>query len=220
MNMESMESIEKMAKKGTTTVGVIGKDCVVLAADQRASMGNLVASNRTTKVYKVTDKIVMTMAGLAGDGQTLVRYLRSQLSLYILKKKKHPSVKASATLLSNILFSNRLSPFPFWVQLLLGGYDTQPYIYSLDSAGSMQEENFVSTGSGSPVAYGLLEEGYKENMSKEEAIALAVKSVNVAIKRDIYTGDGITVYVIDKNSAKELPKSEISAVLDEKKSRK
>ncbi len=197
---------------GTTTVGVVCKDCVILAADKRASMGSLIAHKNTEKVLPITDRIVMTIAGGVGDAQILVKYLRSEMKAYELQENKGPSVKACASLLSHILFNGK-GYYPFMVQLLLAGADEHGVsLYSLDAGGGLLPDKYVSTGSGSPMAYGVLESGYKEGLSKDEGIKLAVKAISSAINRDVYTGDGVLVYVISRKGYTKLTADEIKKI--------
>ncbi len=207
-----MEKNETL-KTGTTTVGILAKDAVVLAADKRATMGYMVANKHVEKIVKINDYIAMTTAGSVGDAQTLARYLRAELELYENISNRKPSVKAAATLLANILFQGRMSFLPYYVQLILAGYDSKPRLFSLDAGGSVLEENYTSTGSGSPFAYGVLEDNFKENLSKDEAIKIAVKAVSAATKRDVFSGEGIDVWIINKKGIKKLTKEEVNKVL-------
>lgn len=204
-------------KKGTTTIGIVCKDGIVLAADKRASMGYLVAHKVTKKILKITDRIAMTVAGYVGDSQMLARYLRAEMQLYELTKGKKPSVKACSTLLAHILFANRMSFLPYYVQLLLAGYDESGFhLYSLDPDGGAIEDKYVSTGSGSVIAYGVLEDRYKEDMDLKEGIKVAIRALNAALKRDLATGDGISLFTITKSGIKEYKKEEIEKLMKEK----
>jgi proteasome beta subunit len=187
--------IEKL-KTGTTTVGVLGKDFVVLAAERKATMGYLVASKHTKKIIELDKHAGMTIAGNVGDAQALERYIRAEMKLYELEESRKIPVKAIATLVSNILYAR--SYFPYYVQLLIGGYDSKPRLFSFDPTGSVvEEEDFFSTGSGSVIALGVLEDKYKEGIDLEEAKKLAVRAVRAAIERDIASGGtGIDLAVI------------------------
>ncbi|MEB3859650.1 MAG: archaeal proteasome endopeptidase complex subunit beta [Desulfurococcales archaeon] len=178
------------------------KDNVILAADKRATAGMLVASRRVKKIVKLTDYAAMTLSGLVADAQALTDIIREEAKMYQLETKRRLSVRGIATILSNILFSSKW--FPYLVQLLVGGYDEKPRLYTLDPYGSITEESFAATGSGSPVAYGVLEENYRESMSLEEATKIAANAVRAAILRDTGTGDGIDVVVIGRNEYKEI----------------
>lgn len=195
-------------KTGTTTLGLICKDAVVVAADRKTTMGYLVESKEERKVYPVDKHIAITTAGGAGDAEALVRILKAQFKLY--KMERGPiSLKAASTLLANILQGNKY--FPYYVQLILAGYDSEPHVYSVDAVGAVSGfDKYYSTGSGSPFVYGVLEAGFKENMSVDDAIALAVKSIKAAVQRDIASGgNGMIIAVIDKNGYRELSAQEM-----------
>ncbi len=201
-------------KTGTTTVGLVAKDGVILASDKRATMGHMIASKDVDKVYAISDYIAMTVAGSVGDAQKLVRLMKAELKLYKFREGKEPSPQVAANLLANILSSYKM--FPFFVQLLIGGYDPntdRKEVYSVDMLGGVTKENMTSTGSGSPFAYGVLEELYKPNKSIKENLKVAVKAIKAAMKRDCASGEGINLFVIDKNGVKKLKKEEIKKLL-------
>ena len=74
--------------KGTTTVGVVCTDGIVLASEQRATMGNFIASKTAKKVYQVDDLVAMTTAGSVGDAQQLVRLVNVESQLYKISQKR------------------------------------------------------------------------------------------------------------------------------------
>ncbi|UCC92109.1 MAG: archaeal proteasome endopeptidase complex subunit beta [Candidatus Aenigmatarchaeota archaeon] len=187
--------IEKL-KTGTTTVGVLGDNFVVLAAEIKATMGYLVASKHTKKILKLDKHAGMTIAGNVGDAQALERYIKAEMKLYELDEARKISIKAIATLVSNILYAR--SYFPYYVQLLIGGHDSKPRLFSFDPTGSViEEKDFFSTGSGSVMALGVLEDKYKEGIDLEGAKKLAVRAVRAAIERDIASGGtGIDLAVV------------------------
>ncbi len=183
--------------KGTTGVALRFKDGVVLAADRRASMGYLVASKRAKKVHMVTDRIAIGISGLVSDAMALVDFMRSELKLYELENEYPATVAVAAKLLSVILYGGYRRYFPYWVQLVLGGVDrTGPHIYSLDLSGSVSEEDYFTIGSGSPMSFGVLEAQYKPDLTKEEALNLAITALKTSIARDLATGNGIDALVI------------------------
>ncbi len=152
--------------KGTTTVGLMFDGGVVLATEKRATMGYMIASKRAKKVYQIGNRIGMTTAGGVGDAQQMARLMTVECSLYQIRRGRQMTVGAAATLLSNILNNNRM--YPYYVQLLVGGVDENgPSIYSVDAlGGATKEEEIVATGSGSPMAYGVLEDRYTTGMDK------------------------------------------------------
>ena len=199
-------------KKGTTTVGLIAKDAVVIGAEQKSTMGYMIDSKVAKKIYQLDNHIGITIAGSVGDAQAMVRLLKAQFKLY--KLERGPiSIKAAATLLSNILQSSKY--FPYINQFILAGFDQQAGLYSFDPFGGFDEKDkFYSTGSGSPFAYGVLEAEFKENMAIEDAITLIVRAIKTAIERDIGSGGkGFQVAVIDKNGYRDLSEQEIKKYL-------
>ena len=201
--------------KGTTTVGLICDDAVILATDKRASLGNLVADKEAKKLYKIDDYIAMTIAGSVGDAQAIVRLLTAEAKLYKMRTGRNIPPLACATLLSNILHSSRV--FPFLTQIIIGGYDLLEgaKLFSLDPLGGMNEEKtFTATGSGSPIAYGVLEAGYDREMSVEEGIKLAINALKSAMERDTFSGNGISLAVITKEGVKIFEDEEIEKILE------
>ncbi|MEE8183283.1 MAG: archaeal proteasome endopeptidase complex subunit beta [Thermoplasmata archaeon] len=195
-------------KTGTTTLGMVCKDGVVLAAERRATMGTLIAHKATKKVFKLDDNLGLTTAGLVGDIQLLARYITAEVELFKLKRNTPMSVKACATLLSNILAGRRY--FPYWVQLVIGGVDEEGnHVYSLDMAGGSIPDKYVTTGSGSPYVYGVLEDHYKDDVSLDNGIDLAIRALTAAMKRDAVSGDGIDIISITKKGYVHLDDKEV-----------
>jgi proteasome beta subunit len=185
--------------KGTTTVGVLCDGGVVLASESRATMGNFIASSTAKKIYQIDDLVGLTTAGAVGDAQSLVRMVQVEARLYKMQRGEPLTVKAITTMLSNVLSSRRY--YPFMVQLVMGGVDRYgPRIYSLDAlGGQIEERKVVSTGSGSPIAYGVLESQYKPGLSIQEGTVLAARAIHNAMKRDSASGDKIElVRITDK----------------------
>jgi len=202
--MKLGEEKPEIKKTGTTTIGLVCKDSVVLAAEKKSTMGYLVASKESEKILAVDDHIAMTIAGASGDAQTLARYMKAELKLFEMQNHRKISVLGAATLLGNILQGSKY--FPYYVQLIIAGFDEGPRVFTLDAIGSVEEEKkFFSTGSGSPYALGVLEDNYKENMSVEDCAKLAARAVRAAIERDIGSGGkGIDIVAITKDGFKFL----------------
>ncbi len=201
--------------KGTTTVAAVCNDGVIMATDTRATMGSYVASKHAKKVYQITDQLAMTIAGGVAAAQRVVDILKVNAKLYNLEKGRPMPVAAAAMLVSNILFSNREVGAPLPLQALIGGVDlTGPHVYNLDPYGSLTEETMVSTGSGSPFAYGVLEDRYKEDSTVADMAPIVVKAVDSAMKRDVASGDNFDVAVITSDGFKELSEEEKIALLE------
>jgi len=198
---------------GTTTIGLVGKEAVVLAADMKATLGNIASDNNITKIYKLNNKIAITIAGGVGDALTVVRFLRSHAKLFEIERENPMTTKALITFLSNILNGNRY--FPYQAFFIVGGYNNKPELYTSDLVGGFNEvDKFTSTGSGFELAYGFLEDQFREALPTEKVIELAVKAIKVAKKRDIYTGgESVKVVIISKDGVKELAKKDIEKYL-------
>ena len=180
---------------GTTTLGLVCREGVVLAADRRATAGTMIAHKRTKKVYRIDDNLGLTTAGLVGDLQLLARYITAEVELYKLKRNTPMPVEAAATLTANILAGRRF--FPYYVQLVIGGVDRKgSHVYSLDLAGGSLPDKYVSTGSGSPYVYGVLEDHYREDIGISDGVDLAIRAVSAAMRRDAASGEGIDVATI------------------------
>ncbi len=184
-------------KTGTTTVGIVTKEGVVLGTEHRASMETFIAHKTAQKLYKLDYNLGMTTAGLVGDLQVLVRYMRAEVSLYRIRRKSYMPVGAVATLLSNLL--NERKFFPYYVGLIVGGFDGKGYhVYSIDAAGGAIEDKYASVGSGSLFVYGVLEDRWEEDIGLDEGINLVIRGINAAMRRDAASGDGISVATITK----------------------
>ena len=203
--------METKTLKGTTTIGLVCKDGVVFAADKRASYGTFIASKRAQKIFNINDAVASTVAGSVGDADSLMRLIRAEASLYEVNNQEKMSPKAIATLMSNILQGSKI--FPYLVQLIIGGvHNGSATIYTLDPIGGLIEEKKAATGSGSPIAYGILEQEYSEDRSVEENLPVALKALNSAMQRDSATGDGISLVTITNEGFREYTKEEIDSI--------
>lgn len=212
MRVPEFDKIPKYVLKGTTTVGVVCRDGVIFATDTRATMGYFVAHKRAKKVLKIDDHLAMTIAGAVGDAQAVVEILKANANLFKYENGRPMPVRAAARLLANLLFSSRIAPL--LLQAIVGGVDdTGAYIFAVDPLGSLTEEKCVSTGSGSPVAYGVLESEFKEGMSEREALPIVVRAVDSAMKRDSASGDNFDVAVVTREGYRELQEDEKKTIL-------
>lgn len=198
-----MESQQQFAYvPGATTIGVVCTDGLVLASEKRLSYGNLVISRVGKKVFKITDRIGAACAGLVSDMQVLVRQVEAYSKLFELDTKRNIPVKSAAKVMSNLLFNRRL--IPLITQTLVGGLDEEgTSLYILDILGSVIPDKFAAVGSGAQIAVGVLEEGYKEDITVKEARDLAVRAVKSAISRDTRSGDGVDFFIVTKDGIQE-----------------
>jgi proteasome beta subunit len=211
-NVKGNEIENRLVLKGTTTVGVVGKDGVILASDTRVTMGFYVAHKHGKKVYKIDDHIGMTISGTVADAQRTVDILTANAQLYKINMGRPMPVSSAARFVANLLFSVRYVPFEAYV--LIGGVDdTGPHVFSLDPFGTVIEEKCVATGSGSPVAYGVLEDEFREGRLVDELLPVVVKAVGSAMKRNAATGDSFNVIVISDKGYRELNEKEKKKLL-------
>ncbi|TET65518.1 archaeal proteasome endopeptidase complex subunit beta [Candidatus Bathyarchaeota archaeon] len=210
--MLGIDVFDKLVLKGTTTIGIVCKNSVVLASDTRVTMGSYVAHKRGKKIYRIADHLAMTISGSVADAQKTVDILTANAQLYKLNIGRPMPISSAARLIANLLFSSRYAPLI--AQVLIGGVDdTGPHVFSLDPFGSLTEEKCVATGSGSPIAYGVLEDKFKEDMSAEQILPVIVKAVGSAMKRDAASGDSFNIAVIDEKGYRELTEGEKKELL-------
>jgi proteasome beta subunit len=178
----------EITKTGTTTVGLTTTDGVVLATDRRASLGNMVSSKAAVKISEIHPRGALTIAGSVSAAQALISNLEAEVDLYEARRGEEMSMQALSTLTSNFLRSGAF----IIVQPILGGVDDDGnHIYSIDAAGSVMEEDYTATGSGTPFAYGVLEQQYEDGLSNDEARTVAAHAVKSAVERDTASGNGI-----------------------------
>lgn len=178
---------------GATSVGVRGKDYVILAAERRVSYGGFVISKFGKKLFKITNRLGLACAGLFADMQNISKVLRANIEYYELVTNRPLSIKAAAKLLASILYSNKL--FPLLSETIVGGIDLDntPRLYVMDPLGSLIEDDYAAIGSGAPIAIGVLEASYRKDLEFNAAKDLTVKAVRAAIERDAISGDGIDI---------------------------
>jgi proteasome beta subunit len=187
---------------GATVVGIKCTDGVVVATDSLISWGTFVLSEKGVKAFKLTDSIVLASAGLVSDYQMLVNRLQAQIKLYELNQKKTITVKALAKMISNTLYSIRMTPL--YVQIVVVGIDSSgPQMFSLDMGGSLIPEDITATGTGDRIAYGVLENEYRPDITVKEAEGIAIRAVKAGIARDIQSGGDIRIMSVTGDGVKE-----------------
>jgi len=201
---------EELKKTGTTIMGMVCKDGVVMASERRATMGTLIAHKATKKLYKIDKHLALATAGLVGDLQVLSRYLSAEVNLYRLKRGTRIPVLSAATLMSNILNQRKFAPY--YVQLVLGGFDARGgHVFSLDAAGGAIPDKYTAGGSGSPYVFGVLEDLYKDDLTTDEGVNIAIRAVTAAMGRDSASGNGIDIAIINEKEFRMLSDDEVNA---------
>ena len=194
---------------GAATVGITFENGVVIGAEKRVLWGYTVVSKTGKKVFSITDNIVVGSAGVSGDYQMLSSFLMAESTLFELENRRAITVNAAAQLLSNILFSRKY--MPYLTQTLIGGVDSDgSHLYSLDLAGSLIEETYAAVGTATSLVLGVLEANYRADLTKEEAIQLAVKAIRSATRRDAMSGEGIDLLIVtsEGTESKHFPLAE------------
>lgn len=201
-------SDKEYLKTGTTTIGIVCKDGVIMAADKRSTAGHMVANKEQTKLYQIADNMMVAQAGLVSDAQLLTKLIKAELKLKEIQTDRKSNVKEAANLLASFSYSNlrRPSMVPGIVAFLLGGADEEGYhLYNLGVDGSVTERStFDSEGSGSVFALGVLETLYKPNLSAEEGVKLALKAINAALQRDSASGNGVDIFKISEKGVEHV----------------
>lgn len=208
--VDYMNAEANAVKTGTSTIGITFDGGVVVGADHRATMGHFIANKSVQKLFKISENVALTTAGLVGHAQSLSRTLAAELRLYELKRNTTMTVKGAATLTANILVGR-----PHYVQLLIVGTDEDgPSVYSIDSAGGSIPDVYCATGSGSPFMYGVLEDQYKHGMTQNQALKVAAKALLASAQRDAASGNGMDLAVITKDKGFQLlSESEVATLL-------
>jgi proteasome beta subunit len=187
---------------GATTIGMVCKDGVLLASERRYAYGSFVMSKSAKKVFRITDKIGVACAGIVGDMQVLTREARAWMSIYQYERERQATVKNTAKLISNLLSSRRM--FPYLAETIIAGLsDGKPELYVLDPIGSLLPDKFSVVGTGAPIAIGVLELDYNEELSVDEGEPLLLRAVKSAIARDISSGDGVDLMIITEQGIRE-----------------
>jgi proteasome beta subunit len=211
--LTSQQSSETL-KTGTTTVGIVCKDGVIMAADRRATAGTLIADKSIEKVKPVMKRIVVTTAGSVSDLQLLFKYLSAELKVKHIRVGRETTVREAANLLGSWVY-NLVRSTGGIAHFLVGGHDEKPQLFDIYPDGSiMEQQEYVTSGSGSVFALGVLESQYRKNLTQDEAVQLVLKAMNAALARDSATGNGIDVYVIDKNGARKVAAKTVPTTAD------
>ncbi len=181
----------------TTIVGIKTREGVVLGSDKRASKGFFIGSKITQKIAKIDDTLAIAIAGQLSDAEYLIKVAKAERKLMELRRGFPLTVKESARLIANLAYSGLKNYQPYFVELLVAGVDEEgSHIYTADMSGAIIGEDFASSGSGSPIAYGVLESVYRNDLSNEEAKEVAARAVKAAMERDPGSGNGVDVLVI------------------------
>jgi proteasome beta subunit len=186
---------------GATAVGISFNNGVLLASEKRVSFGNFVVNKSTKKTFVLTESVGAACAGMIADMNILARQVTALSKIRRFETRRDLPTNAVAKLMSVIMFERRF--FPLLTQVVVGGYDTKPQIYTLDPLGSLLPDEYASVGSGAEMALGVLDAQYNSKMNEEDARNLAIKSIRSSIQRDASSGDGIDILIISNRGKNE-----------------
>lgn len=186
---------------GATAVGISYTNGVILAAEKRVSFGNFVVNKNTKKTFPVTEKVGAACAGMIADMQVLVRQVIALAKIRRLETRREVPPNSIAKLMSVIMFERRF--FPLLTQVIVGGIDQKPQIYTLDPLGSVLPDEYAAVGTGAEMALGIMDAEYKPNMTEEKARDLAIRAIKSSVQRDSSSGDGIDILMLTGNQPRE-----------------
>lgn len=211
------ETLAVKAKHGTTTIGLVCKDGIVLASEKRATMGTFVADKKSEKIFKITDNLLITTAGTVSDAQLLTKLIKAELKLKEVRTDRGATAKEAANLLASLVYGNirKYSLIPGITQFLLAGSDKEGvHLYDVFVDGSIMEcDDYVSSGSGSIIVYGVLEAMYKKDLTVKEGVDLCVKCLQISMQRDTASGNGVLVYTITKDGSRKVIDKDMETTL-------
>ena len=186
---------------GATAVGISFNNGVLLASERRVSFGNFVVNKSTKKTFVITENVGAACAGMVADMNVLARQVAALSKIRKFETRRDLQTNSVAKLMSVIMFERRY--FPLLTQVIVGGYDIKPQIYTLDPLGSLLPDEYAAVGSGAEMALGVLDAQYNPKMTEEDARKLAIKSIKSSIQRDASSGDGIDILVINNRGKNE-----------------
>jgi len=186
---------------GATAVGISFNNGVLLASERRVSFGNFVVNKSTKKTFVLTENVGAACAGMVADMNVLARQVAALSKIRKFETRRDLQTNSVAKLMSVIMFERRY--FPLLTQVIVGGYDIKPQIYTLDPLGSLLPDEYAAVGSGAEMALGVLDAQYNLNITEEDARKLAIKSIKSSIQRDASSGDGIDILIINNKGKNE-----------------
>merc|ERR1712054_25805 len=194
--------LPKFRKTGTTIVGVIYKDGVVLGADTRATGGSTACDKNCEKIHYLAPNVYCCGAGTAADTEKTTDMISGQLYLHRMASNRQSRVTTARKMLSEMLFryQGHVS-----AALVLGGVDVDgPHIHTVYPHGSTDALPSATMGSGSLAAMSVFEARYKDDMTRDEAIVLVRDAIRAGIFNDLGSGGNVDVVVIAKNQPAEI----------------
>jgi len=217
--MRSLKMDEELKKNilktGTSIVGIVCKDGIVVAADRKATMGTIAVNKNTKKIVRINDYLIFAGAGVASDLEMLRKLISAELRLKQLRSKQRPSIKESANLIGMTAYQNirQMSMLPFITGTLVAGYNEDGIVelYTIEPAGTVQkvEDYDANVSSGMPFILGLLERDYNKDLTVKQGILLAIDCIKSSSQRDTGSGFGVDVFTVTQEGIKQVADQEI-----------
>src|SRR5215213_9205874 len=186
---------------GATAVGISFNNGVLLASEQRVSFGNFLVNKNTKKTFVLTEHVGAACAGMVADMNVLARQVAALSKIRKMEIRREVPTNSVAKLMSVIMFERRY--FPLLTQVIVGGINEKPEIYTLDPLWSVLPDDYAAVGTGAEMALGIIDAEYKREFSEDQAKELAVKAIKSSIQRDSSSGDGIDLLMITSNGQRE-----------------
>ncbi len=213
-----MEQNLNVVKTGTSTLAIVCTDGVIVAADRRATMGGMIIQKDARKIIEISENMIITTAGNVSDAQLLAKLIKAEMKLKKVRSDREMSVKEVANLLGGMIYSNirRMSLIPGITHFVLAGKDLEGiHVYDLFADGSVTLiKDYVSSGSGSIFAYGVLETMFEKKLTFNEGAKVALKAMNAALQRDSASGNGIDIYAVTKDGVKQIVERNLSQKIE------
>ena len=209
-------------KTGTTILGIVCKDGIIMASDRQTTAGTIVMSKKTKKARKINDYLIFAGTGISSDIERNAKVIAAELKLKELRSRSRPTVKQAANLIATINYSGIRQPsmIPMTAGILLGGFneDGTVELYSIEPAGSVIkiDDYDANFGSGMQYVLGLLERQYKKDMTVQEGVELAKEALKSSTQRDVGSGYGIDIFVITKKGIQKAVEQEITSEYKDK----
>lgn len=192
----------KATSTGTTIVGCLFKDGIVLGADTRATAGPIVADKNCEKIHYISESIRCCGAGTAADTEFVTALISSNIELHTLSTGRKPRVVTAMTMLKQRLFQYQGH---IGAALVLGGVDaTGAHLFTIHPHGSTDKLPYVTMGSGSLAAMAVFESGWKPDLERDQALQLVVAAISAGIFNDLGSGSNVDACIITETHTEML----------------
>lgn len=216
-----VEYARESVKRGATAIGIKYREGVVLAADKKIT-GRLAVPGSIEKIFQVDDHIGVAASGMVGDTRALVERMRVEAQANRTLYSEPVDVGTLAKGICNFmqLYTQFGGARPFGTSLLVAGMDSMAGLYETDPSGALIGYKATAIGEGRRAVMEFFEEEYSKEMSRDEAIKLALKALRI-VKEATLTDEAIDLAIIDlKDGYTKLSKLEVKRYIAALKTKK